>query len=113
MTTSLKDLRALMERERTPGGQLRGSGRRAAVDAIERLHAAGASYREIADGVGVKFQTLMSWRFTAERSTALVPVRVSSPAPAARALVVHGPRGLRIEGLSLDELATLWSRLSS
>jgi len=111
MATGLKELRALIERERTAGGQLRRPARGAVVEVIERAHAQGASYREIASMLGVKLQTLMSWRGQEQSSsTALVPVRVSVPA---RIVVVHGPRGLRVEGLSLDEIAALWSRLSS
>jgi hypothetical protein len=111
MATGFKDLRVLLDRERTASGQLRGAGRRAVVELVEALHAGGASYREIADGVGVEFHTLMSWRYDREPSAALLPVRVSV-APPVRTIAVHGPHGLRIEGLSLDELATLLLRLS-
>jgi transposase-like protein len=109
----LKELRAVIERERTAGGQLRRPARTAVVEMIERAQAQGTSYREIASALGVKLQTLMSWRSQEQarpQSTTLVPVRVSAPA---RIVVVHGPCGLRVEGLSLDELAALWSRLSS
>lgn len=109
MTTGLKDLRALIERGRTASGQLRSETRGEVVDLIERARGAGTSYREIASAVGVKFQTLMSWR-AQQKSTALVPVRVVMPS---RSVIVHGPGGLRVEGLSLDELVALWSRLST
>jgi hypothetical protein len=71
------------------------------------------SYREIADGVGVKFQTLMSWRFDRASAPALVPVRVEAMAAPARTLTLHGPRGVRVEGLSLEDVAALLLRLSS
>jgi len=86
------------------------------VAAVEEAHAQGASYREVAATLGVKFHTLMSWRGQEQqrrsRSSALVPVRVAAT-PVARGLIVHGPRGLRVEGMSLDELAVLIARLSS
>jgi hypothetical protein len=116
MSTGLKELRSVIERGRTAGGQLRGQARTTVVAAVEQAHAQGTSSREVATALGVKFHTLMSWRGQEQqrrsKSTALVPVRVAA-APVARGLIVHGPRGLRVEGLSLDELAALWSRLSS
>lgn len=108
MATGLKDLRGLIERGRSAAGHLRGEARGEVVALIERTRSEGSSYREIADAVGVKFQTLMSWR-AQQQSTVLVAVRVSMPS---RGMTVHGPRGLRVEGLSLDDVAALWTRLS-
>jgi transposase len=116
MSTGLKELRSVIERGRTAGGQLRGQARTTVVAVVERAHAQGTSYRELAAALGVKFHTLMSWRGQEHkqksRSSALVPVRIAA-APVVRGLIVHGPRGLRIEGLSVDELAVLLARLSS
>ena len=108
MASGLKDLRGLIERGRSAAGHLRGEARGEVVTIIERTRAEGSSYREIADAIGVKLQTLMSWR-AQQQSTALVAVRVSTPS---RGMTVHGPHGLRIEGLSLDDIAALWTRLS-
>jgi hypothetical protein len=116
MSTGLKELRSVIERGRTAGGQLRGQARTTVVAGVEHAHAQGASYREVATALGVTFHTLMSWRGQEQlrrpKNAALVRVRVAA-SPVERRLIVQGPRGLRIEGLSLDELAALWSRLSS
>jgi len=79
---------------------------------IEQAHAAGASYGAIASAVQVGAQTLRRWR-GGRSSTALAVVRVIDAPRAAGALTVYGPRGLRIEGLSVDGLAALLERLSS
>jgi len=76
----------------------------------ERARAAGESYREIAKQLGVSFHTLMAWRQRTKKAGAVQPVRVT-PARAAGATVVRGPRGLEVEGLTVSELAELWMRL--
>jgi hypothetical protein len=77
--------------------------------AIEQAHAAGESYEQLAKAVGVTTQTLSNWRALRKQGR-FEQVRVA--APPTPTVVVHGPSGLRIEGLSLDELAALWRRLS-
>ena len=107
--TSLKALRAAIEAGRTTGGRLRPEARAEVGRLIERAHGEGATYSAIAGEVGVSEQTLQRWR--AAGSTSLAVVRVVDATQAANGLVVHGPRGLRIEGLSLDDVATLLGRL--
>jgi transposase-like protein len=87
----------------------RGAGRRyppearqMAADYFRRRRSAGAAISEISRELGVKRHTLAGWTMAPEApasSPRFVPVRVVE-APATR-LVVHGPGGVRIEGLDL------------
>jgi hypothetical protein len=112
MTSSLKTLREAVDRGRTPGGRLRASARSDVAGLIEEARAAGSSYGAIASSLEVSAQTLRRWRGN-DGSAALAVVRVVDDRRPTDMLVVHGPRGLRIEGLSLDELAALLGKLSS
>ena len=110
--SDLKAARRLLESSRTRGGRLRAEGRREVVAAVERARASGMTYGAISTTLGVDLDALHRWRWT-ERSErpAMVAVRVQQPVRAV-SLVVHGPRGLRIEGLTVGELAELVQRLS-
>ena len=112
MLSSLKALRTKVEASRTPGGRLRRASQAEVAAAIEQARSSGASYAEIAAAVGVTLQTLKRWRSTKEGSS-LAIVRVVDAPPASRAVVVHGAHGVRVEGLSLDEVAALLVRLLS
>lgn len=73
----------------------------------------GASWRAIAADVGVSEVTLARWA-GARPSRAVVPFRavhVASTPPEPR-LVVHGPGGVRVEGLTLADAAELLRRLA-
>jgi hypothetical protein len=108
----LKRVRALVERERGAGGRLKADARHEVVEFVDRAHAQGASYGGLARELGVSSQTLANWRAQEQRSQ-LLPVRVLAAGPAAPSwIVVHGPHGLRIEGLTLGDLGELLSRLS-
>jgi transposase len=104
----LKKLRKMIDTRRSAGGRVPASTRADIVAEIERAHAAGASYTALAAALGLKLQTLSRWR-EKQPSATLVAVRV--PLPAA-GLVVHAPHGVRVEGLSLDDVAELLKRLS-
>jgi transposase len=73
----------------------------------------GASIVEVASDVGINFRTLARWlgaRKTARFGRVEVvaaPVTTS----AAPSIVVHGPRGLRIEGLDVAAVAELVRRV--
>jgi transposase len=74
----------------------------------------GASVLEVAAELGMNWRTLTRWvgEKKAARRFERVEV-VATPTPAsARALVVHGPRGLRIEGLDLAGLVELMRRVA-
>jgi hypothetical protein len=74
----------------------------------------GASGRQVARELGVSEATLARWgpgREEPAGSFRAIEV-VLEPARSVGAMVVHGPRGLRIEGLSVEQLAELVARLS-
>lgn len=88
--------------------------RRAAVEHHREREREGASVREVAAELGVSDASLMRWSRTEPeighgfRAIALV----AEPVGRMNGAVVHGPRGLRIEGLTVAELVELWERLS-
>jgi transposase len=76
----------------------------------------GASIVEVGSEVGINFRTLARW--LGERKAAsfgrveVVAARAATAAAAAPTMiVVHGPRGLRIEGLDLTAVAELVRRV--
>ena len=74
---------------------------------------AGESAATIASELGLCAATLTAWRKReghAPSAFARVEV-VTATAEHVGAIVVHGPRGLRIEGLSLDGIVALFRRL--
>src|SRR3954466_1058912 len=74
----------------------------------------GASIVEVASEVGINFRTLARWlgaRKTGRCGRVEVVAAPVATAPAvAPTIVVHGPRGLRIEGLDLIAVAELLRR---
>lgn len=77
-------------------------------------------YQAIADALGLDEDALyrLRWRERSKDSTrsrrrtrGLVAVRVA-PKLATETLVVYGPLGLRVEGMTVDTLAELLRRLS-
>jgi transposase len=75
----------------------------------------GAKIVEVAAELGMKFHTLGRWLGEKraagfERVEVVAAIAAPTP-PAARQLVVHGPRGLRIEGLDLLGIAELVRRV--
>ena len=77
----------------------------------------GATFEQLARTLGVPANTLLRWsRALAKPSSAAAEVpfrRVELVGEVVRSMTVHGPCGLRVEGLDLDSLVTLWRRLSS
>jgi len=80
-----------------------------AVAFTKAEHASGKPYKSIAKALGVKAETLMRWcRRSSEPKFARVVVkRAVRPH-----LTVHGPRGTRIEQLSIAQVAELFGALS-
>ena len=73
----------------------------------------GASIVEVASEVGMNFRTLARW-LGARKAARFGRVVVAAPVAAAAAdvaIVVHGPRGLRIEGLDVAGVAELVRRV--
>jgi len=75
----------------------------------------GATLLAVGSELGMNWKTLARW--LGERKAARferVEVVATAPAtavPAAMSIVVHGPRGVRIEGLDIDGVASLVRRL--
>ena len=111
MTSSMKALSEAVAAGRSPGGRLRAAARAEVVGLIEQALREGATYVAIAEMLGVSEQTVARWR-TQSADTELAPVRVVGALSPSRSVMVHGPGGVRIEGLSLDEVAALLGRLS-
>jgi hypothetical protein len=78
---------------------------------IAQRRSEGVTDEQIAREIGVSAMTFRRWVGARRGSFAVATVVDATPAPVA-AIVVHGPCGLRVEGLSVDEVAALWSRLS-
>ena len=70
----------------------------------------GAAHHTIARELGIADRTLARW--SAEAAVRFVPVEVVVAAAPQPSLVVHGPCGLRIEGLDGAQLAALLRSLS-
>lgn len=84
--------------------------RQRVVAHVRDRRARGASLRQLADELGVAAPTLVRW---AEPRPAFRPVLVEpTPQAAPGHLVMHGPGGLRVEGLTLEQAAELLRRLA-
>jgi hypothetical protein len=90
--------------------------RRAAVAHYRHRQQQGASLQEVEAELGVSGMSLLRW---SRRSAALTPgfrevevieaqPEVSAPASG---IIVHGPRGVRIEGMHVADVAELLRRL--
>jgi len=79
---------------------------------LRARHAAGATTSAAARELGLRRHTLESWMGSAslERPPLFLPVSVTEE-PTWR-VVVHGPAGLRIEGLDVAGVAELLRRLA-
>lgn len=89
--------------------------RRLAVEYSRRQRAAGTSVEAISRELGVKRHTLVAWTAAAREiatSPRFVPVSVVADAATPSKIVVHGPGGVRIEGLDLAGVAELLRRLA-
>lgn len=92
--------------------------RTAALEVLTRRRREGRSYARVAAEVGIHVATLRAWQraetamVAAKSPTTFCPVEVISTAVPGRGHVVHGPRGIRVLDLTLDEVAELIRRLS-
>jgi len=78
--------------------------------ARDRL-AAGAGLKTVTEELGVGRYTLRGWLVAADQAQTFRKVEVTDEPAPPRRLVVHGPHGLRIEGLAVVDLAELLRRL--
>lgn len=97
---------------RGPGRRYPPDLRRRGAEYLRARLAAGAPLSAVLRELGVRRETLAGWATPAEAgpSPRFVPVTVVGPA--AGRIVVHGPSGLRIEGLDVAGVAELLRRLS-
>lgn len=101
--------------------------KRLVIEHARARRASGASWRVIGREVGVDDKRLQVWLRDASSSprpaaaTALalrprmIPVRVTArpmPAATAREIILRGPRGVSVEGLSVSDVAALLMELS-
>lgn len=89
--------------------------RRVAVEYFRRRRAAGTTLAAISRELGVKRHTLVGWTVPPEVAPTVpsfVPVSIVGDATAAPRIVVHGPGGVRVEGLDLAAVAELLRRLA-
>ena len=69
----------------------------------------------VAAYLGMKAHTLARWLGEKRPEASFERVEVvasAAPPPVARVLIVHGPHGLRIEGLDVAEVAELVRRVA-
>lgn len=85
----------------------------------ERQASGGVSRQEVASELGIGSDTLRNWtkpprarRSSAVRRVRIAPRAASPRETTTRSLVVHGPAGLRIEGLDIAAVAALLVELS-
>ena len=111
----IKVLREKLEEDRGRGGRTPPALQAIVVRFSEDRHKAGASIKAISNELGISVHTLSYWRSVHRRqpTAALAKVKVVRAAeqPDRPEITVHGPRGMRIEGLSLLQLAELIARL--
>src|SRR3954469_7674559 len=69
----------------------------------------GAQLLEVGEELGLSDKMLARWLSGRRKGQKFG--RVEVVAPPARAVIVHGPHGLRIEGLDIDGVAELVQRL--
>lgn len=114
--TIIEEIRTALVRSNEGAGRPYPARVRAAVlEHAEQRKRAGVRLEDFADEIGLSATTLRKWtREAADRSPAgFCEVQiVERPTPAASALVVHGPAGLRIEGATIGDIVELVRRLA-
>jgi transposase-like protein len=104
---------ALVRRDGSSGRSYPEAARTAALDWAERQRRKGIRLVPIASELGISATTLRKWQQQKRAtSSSYCPVQIVEPSSSQRGLVVHALGGLRIEGLSIPELAELVRRLS-
>lgn len=108
-----KALREKLSEARGEGGRVPAPMQLMVVKYSEARREAGASMKEIGEELGISWHTLSYWRacHRKQAGATLARVNVVDVDRERGGVVVHGPGGLRIEGLSLLQLAELIARL--
>jgi len=116
MTITLEDFQAA-SRSRTiePGKrpQPYNAELRAFARGYAREHiAAGKTQTAVLGELGISYQTLRTWRSAGgERSTGFRRVTIMKEVAEANSVTMVSPKGYRVEGLRLDDVASLLERL--
>lgn len=77
----------------------------------------GESLKSVGEQLGLSNATVQYWKARwserAERAPKLRRVTVvAEKSPSEKEVTMHGPAGTRVEDLTLDEVASLWRKLS-
>jgi transposase len=102
-------LRGMGERGR--GRRYPAGVREQVVSYVAARRAEGISLRVAAQELGMPWRTVRHWVQGRGRRGAALRTLAIAATPGASTVVVHGPHGLRIEGLDLDQIAELLLRL--
>ena len=92
--------------------------RRAAAEYRQERAREGVGLHRAAKELGVSIMALLKWSRKLTGDTAkfhaieIVPEPRRNDGKTSKSVVVHGPRGLRVEGLSVAEIAELMTRLT-
>ena len=79
---------------------------------LEARRAEGIAAKEAARELGMSLWTVLRWTRTPMQVPAFAPITIVGAPSALGAIVVHGPAGLRVEGLDLAGVAELFRRLA-
>ena len=79
---------------------------------IHDRRAAGVTLERISEDIGVNCKTVANWVSRARKQSAFRRVEVAQEQGAARALTVHGPCGVRVEGMAITDIVDLLRRLA-
>lgn len=84
---------------------------------LKKAWRSGTSLKRAGESLGLSGATVAFWKARwserAERAPKLRRVTVvAEKASSEKTVTMHGPAGTRIEGLTLDEVAALWRKLS-
>ena len=113
--SEIHQLRAALAEARKQGRAYPPALRARALRVVERAQGEGHSPCAMANALGVAATTLLTWQRAAPAASPFLPVLVrelpAPPPPAAFSLVLPG--GVRVEGLSLDDLAALCRKVGS
>lgn len=86
--------------------------RERAIAYVDRRRAEGSADEAIGRELGISPMTFRRWVGARPSAFALATFVEPEAAAPSGALVVHGPRGLRVEGLDFAGIVALWERLS-
>jgi hypothetical protein len=112
MKRTFEDVRAALVRSKDGVGRpYPEAARRAVVALVGHKRAEGVELARVAAGLGVSATTLRKWMREEAAPADFREVEILASPPAPSGLVIHGPRGMRIEGATIADVAELFRRL--